>query len=124
ERRAGGAVHQDRGLRERSQIAVAGDVVRMRVRLDDATDTESLLASEADVLADTIASRIDDDGLSRLATADEIRETAGLLVQELLEDHGRDYNVGKSRRVTASPGRGERWGCGGHVGAPTSIIPG
>src|SRR5438477_9516331 len=31
-------------------------------------------------------------------------------------------NVGGSRSATAAPGRSERWGYGGHVGAPCELM--
>ena len=69
---------------------VARDVVGVQVGLHDMGDREALLSAQSQVLVDPVPSGIDDHGLARASTADQVRETAGLLVEHLLKDHGRN----------------------------------
>ena len=104
---ARGAVNQDRRPHRLGQVAIAGDVVGVRVGLEDVRDLEALLAREPQVLVDPVAPGIHHDRLAGLATADEVAEAAGLLVDQLLEDHG-GYSTPMSRSLDAdtfSPGR-------------------
>src|SRR5438477_333919 len=84
---AGGAVHEDRRARELGEIAIARDVVGVRVGLDDVADRETLLRGQAQVLVDPVAAGIDDEGAPGLAAADQVGEAPRLFVQDLLEDH-------------------------------------
>src|SRR4030095_8615520 len=84
---ARGPVHQDRRLHRLGQGAIAGDVIGMRVRLEDVADREALLRGEAEVLGNTVAAGVDDERSPGLATADEVREAAGFFVEDLLEYH-------------------------------------
>src|SRR5947207_13358492 len=93
EDRRRGPMHHDRGLRGGDEIAVAGDVVGMRVGLEHVGDAEALLARDPEIFRNAIPARIDDDGLSRLAAPDEVREAPRLLVDELLKDHRRPSRV-------------------------------
>ena len=84
-----GHVGEDRGVvdDEVGEDPAAGDVIRVRVRLEDVGDPKALLPRDAEVFRHAIAPRVHDDGLAGLGTADEVREAPGLLVDELLKDH-------------------------------------
>src|SRR3989442_888483 len=84
---ASGPVSEDRRVRRGGEVAVARDVVGVGVRLDDVRDLQALAPRQSQIFVDTVAARIDDDGLAGLAAADQVREAPGLLVQDLLEDH-------------------------------------
>ena len=87
------AMHVNGGLRGGAEVAVARDVIGVGVRLDHVGDREPLLARDTEIVVDAIPSGIDDDGAPRLGAADQVGQAAGLLVQELLEDHRFDSSA-------------------------------
>ena len=70
------------------ESTVPGEVVCMRVRLDDAGDTDVAPVGLLEVLLDR-EGRVDDDGVARSRIADEVGRTPERIVDELREDHGR-----------------------------------
>jgi hypothetical protein len=87
EYRAGGVVEQDRRPGQGGEVPVAGDVVGVRVRLDDPRDPEALAPREPNILVDPVPPGVDHDGLAGLPAAHEVRQTARLLVLKLVKDH-------------------------------------
>jgi hypothetical protein len=74
--------------------AVAGDVIGVRVRLEDGDELDAASLALGEIGLDRIR-RIDDDGGSCLLVADEVGGTPQVVVDELLEEHERD---GSNRR--------------------------
>ena len=83
----GRAVHVDGGLGGGGEVAVARDVIGVRVRLDHVGDGQALLAGDAEIVVHAVPSRVDHDGAPGLGAADQVGQAARLLVQQLLEDH-------------------------------------
>ena len=65
---------------------VTGEMVGVRVRLDDADDPDLAPLSFPEVLLDR-EGRVDDDAVTGTRVADEIRSTPERVVDELREDH-------------------------------------
>ena len=86
---AGVRVDADRDAVLEREPAVAGDVVCVGVRLDDACDLDApplrLLMQRFDR-----ERRVDDHRDPRLLVPHEIGGTAEIVVQKLVEDHGRE----------------------------------
>ena len=82
---------------------VARDVVGVQVGLDDVGDCEALLSAQSQVLVDPVPPGIDHHGLAGATTADQVRETAGLLVEHLLKDHGRNLPTWADTCASAEP---------------------
>ena len=73
------------------ELAVAGDVVGVVVRLEHAHDPQPAAFGDGDQLLDRVR-RVDDDRLAGVLVADQIRGAAQRLVENLLENHrGRVY---------------------------------
>jgi hypothetical protein len=68
------------------EAAVSGDVVGVRVRLEDADDPDAPPLGLLDVRVDRVRG-IDDDGDALLLVADEVGGAAEVVVDELLEQH-------------------------------------
>jgi hypothetical protein len=90
----GGGVEVDPGPGPGRQRLVARHVVGVHVGLEDTGDGEPLAAGHGHVVVHAIAGRIHHDRLAGLGAADQIGETAGLLVQDLLEDHAQSMPHG------------------------------
>jgi hypothetical protein len=82
------AVDVDRGPRRGHQPAVAGDVVRVVVRLEHVLDRHAHVPGEREVLVD-VELRIDDRGDARVLVADQVRRAPQVVVGDLAEDHDR-----------------------------------
>ena len=67
---------------------MAGEVVGVRVRLDRPRDPDARALGGRKHRFDRVR-RIDNGGEARLLVADEIGRAAEIVVQELLEEHGR-----------------------------------
>ena len=67
--------------------AVAGEVVGVRVRLDDPDDPHAAPVGLGQHRLDRVRG-IDDRGDARVLVADQIRGAAEIVVEELLEEHG------------------------------------
>ena len=85
---AGGRVDADRDAMLERQPAVAGDVVGVRVRLDGAHDAHAVPLGLGEQRLDRIR-RVDEHRDTRLLVTDEVTRAAEVVVQELVEDHGR-----------------------------------
>src|SRR5919201_2828751 len=81
-----GRVHRDRGADLQREPAVAGDVVGVRVRLEDALDPDVPAGRLLEVRLDRVG-RIDDDRDARVLVTDEVRAATEPLVHELTEEH-------------------------------------
>ena len=68
------------------QHAVPGDVVGVRVRLDHADEAERRCVADLEHRAH-VQRRVDDDRLADVVAADDVRGTAEIARQDLLEDH-------------------------------------
>ena len=79
-------VDGDRGVGLERQAAVAGDVVGVRVRLEDALDADVPTGGLLEVRLDRVG-RIDDDRDASMLVADEVRAATEPLVHELTEEH-------------------------------------
>src|SRR4051812_43962526 len=71
ERRLRSRVHANRDVELESEPAVAGDVIGMRVRLQDGDEVDAMAFALVKILLDRIRG-IDDDGSSRLIVADQV----------------------------------------------------
>ena len=69
------------------EAAVAGEVVGVRVRLDDADDLDAALIRLRQHALDRVR-RIDDRGDACFLVTDQVRRAPEIVVQELLEEHG------------------------------------
>ena len=83
----GSGVDRDRHAVLEREPAVPGQVVGMRVGLDDAHDLEPRAWPPREYRLDRIG-RIDDRGDAGLLVADEVRRAPEVVVEELLEEHG------------------------------------
>jgi hypothetical protein len=71
------------------KAAVAGNVIRVRVRLERSHDPHTEALGLRKQRLDRVG-RIDDEGLARALVAEEVRRAAEIIVQELAEDHDGD----------------------------------
>ena len=67
--------------------AVPGEVIGVRVGLDDADDLDSALRGRREHALDRVR-RIDDRGDAGFLVTDQVRRAPEIVVQELLEEHG------------------------------------
>jgi hypothetical protein len=74
---------------------VPGDVVGMGVRLEGAGQLDLLSRALIQVLLDRVG-RVDHDGNACVLVTDEVRRTAEVVVDELLEEHEDDASTGCS----------------------------
>jgi hypothetical protein len=84
-------VNVDRDLVLQSEPPVAGDVVRVRVRLEDARDAHVALLGLPEIGLDRVRG-IDDHGLTRGLVADQVGRAAEIVVDELPKLHEKDPN--------------------------------
>ena len=82
----GQCVHGDRDAVFERQSSVAGDVVGVRVRLEDAHDPDLAPRRLLEVLLDRVR-RVDDDRLAGVLATDEIGGATEIVVDELPEQH-------------------------------------
>ncbi len=87
ERRAGGLVHPHRQPVLEREPSVPGDVIRVRVRLDDAYELDVAPFRLGEVLLDRVR-RVDDHRDACVLVADEVRGASEIVVHELPEQHG------------------------------------
>ncbi len=86
ERRFGSFVHVHRDAFLERQAAVTGDVVGVRVRLEDGDELDVPALALIQILLDRVG-RIDEDGDSGVFVADEVGTTPQVVIDELLEQH-------------------------------------
>ena len=86
ERCAGGRVHVDGNAVLEREAPVPGDVVGVRVRLDDPRQPHAAPLRFLEVLLDPVG-RVDDDGHAGVLVSDEVRGASEVVVDELLEQH-------------------------------------
>ena len=84
--RRGVDAHRDAVLER--EPTVAGEVIRVRMRLDHPDEADVASVGLLEILLDR-ESGIDDHCVARARVADEVRGTAERVVDELGEDHGR-----------------------------------
>ncbi len=90
-------MHRDRQVVLQRQPAVARDVIRMSMRLEDAHEARLLLLRLGEVLLDCVG-RVDDDRRPRGLVSDQVGRAAEIVVDELAEEHERrGYNVYRPR---------------------------
>ncbi len=80
------AMDADGGARRRGEAAVAGDVIGMRVGLEDVLDRDTHVACEAQVLGD-VELGIDDRRHAGPFVADQVARAAKVVVSDLAKDH-------------------------------------
>jgi hypothetical protein len=86
--RLGKRMDRDREAVLEREASVPRDVVRVRMRFEDALDPHALLLGDREILLDR-ERRIDDDGGACLCIADEVGRAPEILVHELpKEQHG------------------------------------
>jgi hypothetical protein len=86
ERRGARAVHHHRRAELARDVARRGEVIGVRVRVDQVLDRESARGRGGRVALGAVEDRIDDRRHAILFAADEVRATA--FRGEFLEDHG------------------------------------
>jgi hypothetical protein len=74
------------------EAAVTRHVVRVRVRLEHADDTQAFLLGRLDVLLDCVRG-VDQEGFAPVGISDQIRGTAEIVVDELAKNHEQDANT-------------------------------
>src|SRR6266480_5928920 len=96
------------------QAPMSGDVIGVRVRLEDVRDPNVPLLGLFEVRLDRVC-RIDDHGLTRGLVADQVGRAAEIVIDELPKLHEqRAYNLGRTtdasraRGVERSPSAGLR----------------
>ena len=87
ERGAGGLVHPHRQIVLQREASVSGDMVGVRVRLEDGDETHVSPLRLGEDCVDCIG-RVDHDGDPRLLVSDEVRRAAEVVVHELPKQHG------------------------------------
>ena len=93
-------VHGDAALqRER---AVAGHVVRVRVRLEDGDEAGAVALEHLVELAD-VERRVDHDGLAGGLAADHVGRAAEVAMDELLEDHDIPTDIVDNASIRPAP---------------------
>ena len=100
-------VQAELGAGRGGQLAVAGDVIGMEVRVDHQPDAVAALLGEVEVRLDVVG-RIDDHRLAGLSRRDEVGGAAEVVVQELLEVHGPGLPVEVTIRRWTARGRRPR----------------
>ena len=85
-RRLGGRVDRDRQAVLQREPSMAGEVVGVRVRLDRPHDPDLAPRRLCQHPLDRVR-RVDDRGDARILVADQVRRTAEVVVNELLEQH-------------------------------------
>ena len=99
----GGRMNGDGRLVLERQAPVTGDVIGMRVRLEDARDPNVPLLGLLEVLLDRVC-RIDDHGLTRGLVADQVGRAAEIVIDELPELHEQGaYNLGRTTDTPLQP---------------------
>jgi hypothetical protein len=73
---------------------VTGDVVRVRMRLEDAGQANGSSLALVEILLDR-ERRVDDDRDALVLVADKIRGTPEVVVDELREEHVGDASTGR-----------------------------
>ena len=86
--RLGSRVDRDRRAVLERQPAVSGQVIGMRVGLDDADDLDFVLGRHREYRRERIG-RIDDRGDAGLLIPYQVRRAPEVVVEELLEEHGK-----------------------------------
>jgi hypothetical protein len=86
-------VDEDRDAVLESKSPVAGNVIGVRVRLEDAGQAHRAPLALLEILLDR-ERRVDDDGHALVLVADEIRGAPEIVVDELHEEHGGDASTG------------------------------
>src|SRR5690606_32431617 len=69
-----------------AELAGSGEVIRVRVRLDDVVDAHAALGGERDVAIELLEVRIDEHRRARDVATDQVRQATA--VTDLLEEHG------------------------------------
>ena len=103
EGRPGVAVDADRDAVLEREAPVAGDVIGVRVRLEDADEPDAAALGLRQHGLDVVR-RVDDDRDAGLLVADEVRGAAQVVVQELLEQHGATLPPVSAMYPKAAPG--------------------
>ena len=106
-RRAGGLVNRDRQPVLECQPSVAGDVIGVRVRLEDADEPHVASLRLGEVRLDPVRG-VDEDGDARVLVPDQVRPAAEIVVDELPEEHGAKVPANSAPGVTvprAAPAR-------------------
>jgi hypothetical protein len=93
ERGSCGLVHVHRQSVLERKASVSRDMVSMRVRLEHADELDVVSCTCLEVLLDRVRG-IDNDRDAGVLVADEIRRTAEVVVDELLEKHVSDASTG------------------------------
>ena len=75
------------------EASVAGDVVGVRVRLEDPHDPNRLVLGGLQVLLDRVG-RIDHERLTRRGITDQVGGAAEIVVHELAKQHVQEANTG------------------------------
>src|SRR5882672_6425785 len=83
----GGRMNVNAGSRLGRQGLVTREVVGVDMRLDDMGEKEAFAPGPGGVVVHAIPARVHDQRFTRLAAPYEVGDTAGVLVDELLEYH-------------------------------------
>ena len=90
------------------EASVAGDVIGVRVRLDDADEPDVAAFRLRQHRLDVVR-RVDDDREAGVLVADEVAGAAEIVVQKLLEEHGATLPPASAMYPKAAPaGQGRR----------------
>jgi hypothetical protein len=95
-------VDADRDVVLERKPAVTRDVIRVRVRLEDADEPDTLALRPRQHGLDRVR-RVDDDRDACVLVADEIRGAAQVVVQKLLEQHGATLTPVAAMNPKAAP---------------------
>ena len=68
------------------QAPVAGDVVCVRMRLENGNELDVSTLALIQILLDRVG-RVDDDGNARMFVADDVGATSKVVIDELREEH-------------------------------------
>ena len=104
-------MHGDRQVVLQCQPAVARNVIRMGVRLEDAHQARLLLLRFGEVLLDRVG-RVDDDRRPRGLVADQVGRAAEIVVDELAEEHVRNLTGPSSVSCYRQKSCGDCWASG------------
>jgi hypothetical protein len=107
ERRPCVAVNANREAVLERETSVAGDVIGVRVRLEDAHEPD-LAAFRLRQYRLDVVGRVDDDRDALLLVADEVAGATQIVVQELLEEHGATLPPASAMYPKAAPVRAPR----------------